>query len=122
MVMPTEKTCEKCGRLYMQSDAKEDFRDICDGCRDPRSQPLNKCVSFGDIMATLGECKKLDDEDIALGKAIRCKCTLLADEFIGVTEKGEKKYYCKGCHKITLGPGRTQCLKTAQDKVLKLEV
>lgn len=30
---------------------------------DPREIPLNKCVSFGDLMATIQKCKELDKKE-----------------------------------------------------------
>ena len=35
---------------------------VC-GARDPRKIPLDRCVSLGDLMATLQRCKELDEKD-----------------------------------------------------------
>ncbi len=120
MVMPSKKRCSVCGKEFMESDAF-DIPSVCNQCSDPRRIPMDQqFASFGGLMDLMYHCEVLDKKDIDSGKAIRCKhCELLANDFIGVTEKGEKKYYCVHCHKITLGLGRTECHKTAQIKTLE---
>lgn len=36
------------------------------GQEDPRSTPLNQCVSLGDLMFTLQRCRELDEEEIGI--------------------------------------------------------